>query len=118
MAPILLVGLGGFIGSITRYSISLIAPRFISTMIVNLIGSFIIGALFALGETRLNQTWYIFLVPGILGGFTTYSAFSGETFLLLKEGSYLHASLYVGLTFVTGIALTSLGFFLIKSLIK
>jgi fluoride exporter len=116
MAHIILVGLGGFLGSVFRFSLTLILvgshPRPIPfpTLAINLVGSFLIGILLYLGESRLNQNWFYFLVPGLVGGFTTYSAFSGEVFLLLKNHSYTPAIIYIAGTVIGGLILTAIGY--------
>jgi fluoride exporter len=97
LQKLILAGLGGFIGSACRYWFSLVAYRFFGqdfpygTLIVNVIGSLLIGLLMALFEERfvISPNLRIFLTIGILGGFTTFSTFSYETVELLREGSYL-----------------------------
>jgi CrcB protein len=94
------VGLGGAIGAIVRYSIGLLFAGQTfpwATLTINVAGSFVIGALWSLcGE----QDWFLnwgrgFLLVGVLGGFTTFSAFTLETLLLLNNGRIVIASGYV-----------------------
>ena len=90
---LLWVGIGGFIGSVARYLLSEsvqgraggVFP--FGTLAVNVLGCFVIGALTALFEGTMMPTpeARAFLVAGILGGFTTYSAFGNETILLLRN---------------------------------
>ncbi len=95
MIKLLLVGAGGFIGSVLRYLATGVvqsATRSASfpwgTLAVNVTGCFAIGVLSHLAETRgiPGAEQRLFLITGLLGGYTTFSAFGNETFLLLREG--------------------------------
>ena len=115
---LLLVGLGGGIGSILRYGTFLFinTKSFpYATLTVNIIGSFIIGIVFALTlrEEVLSQQWKLFLATGICGGFTTFSAFSLENMGLLQSGKYGMAITYISLSVVLGIIATFSGYQLI-----
>jgi CrcB protein len=88
MSKVLLVGAGGFIGSILRYSIGLFVARWadsakfpFGTLVVNLIGCLVIGFLSHLAESRgiFTAEARVFIFVGILGGFTTFSSFGNET---------------------------------------
>ena len=90
---ILLILIGGAIGSLTRYGASsfahqkLIGSFPIGTLTVNLVGSLLIGFLWGLAENiTVSQNMKTFLFVGILGGFTTFSSFSLETLTLFREG--------------------------------
>ena len=114
----LLVGLGGAIGSMLRYAISLLVTvkQFpYSTFIVNIAGSFIIGAVLALSlkNDMFSNNWKIFLATGICGGFTTFSAFAAENMELLQGGKYGIAFIYIMASLLLGIAAVVLGFKLI-----
>ena len=114
----LLVGLGGAIGSMLRYAISLLVTvkQFpYSTFIVNIAGSFIIGAVLALSlkNDMFSNNWKIFLATGICGGFTTFSAFAAENMALLQSGKYGIALMYILASLLLGIAAVVLGFKLI-----
>ena len=114
----LLVGLGGAIGSMLRYAISLLVTvkQFpYSTFIVNIAGSFIIGAVLALSlkNDMFSNNWKIFLATGICGGFTTFSAFAAENMALLQSGKYGIAFIYIIASLLLGIAAVILGFKLI-----
>src|SRR5450432_1642027 len=119
MKIILAIGIGSFIGSISRYLLSqFIQNKFLSafpygTLGVNVIGCFLIGIVFGLSERgNITLEWRLFLATGVLGGFTTFSAFSNETVSLLRDGqlwnafTYIISSIFIGLlaTF-TGISL-------------
>lgn len=114
----LLVGLGGAIGSMLRYAISLLVTvkQFpYGTFIVNIAGSFIIGAVLALSlkNELFSNNWKIFLATGICGGFTTFSAFAAENMALLQSGKYGIALVYIMASLLLGIAAVVLGFKLI-----
>lgn len=99
MWPIIFVALGGAIGATLRYALSTyIAYRWIynfplGTLIVNVLGCFVVADLIVKGfETgALSTNWRLFLIIGIGGSFTTFSTFSFETMHLLKEGFYILA---------------------------
>ena len=98
---ILIIGLGGFIGAILRYSISGWVQKLFSgnfpygTLAVNIIGSFILGYFLFMSEGRfaINPAWRSFIAIGIMGSLTTFSTFSYETIMLLQENLYLQAGL-------------------------
>jgi CrcB protein len=111
----LLVGLGGFLGSVLRYMMSLfIRPSGFpfATLLVNLAGSFLIGIIVAvsLRHPQLKPEWRLFLATGFCGGFTTFSAFAIENLELLKTGQYGYCMAYVAGTVVLGIFAAYLGF--------
>ena len=104
MFNFLLVALGGSIGASTRYFFYLVSKNllstsnlFINTLIVNIIGSFLIGYLIILLENKsLSQDFikYFFII-GVLGSFTTFSAFSLETIDLMINKKFLIAFFYI-----------------------
>lgn len=95
MGRVLLVGAGGFVGSIARYWIAGMVQRLgdtefpAGTLAVNVLGSFLIGLVLSLSLERgvLGANARLFLAVGVLGGFTTMSTFSYETLALLRDGS-------------------------------
>lgn len=99
MWQVLLVALGGAIGATLRFSLSsLVAYRWtqvfpLGTLIVNILGCFVVSYLFVKGITSgaLSNNWRLFLIVGIGGAFTTFSSFSLETVQLLREGLYVTA---------------------------
>jgi CrcB protein len=118
MERVLLVGLGGFIGSIVRYLLSGVShslfPRSafpIGTVIVNLSGCFIIGLLSQLAESRnvFTDLTMALVFVGILGGFTTFSAFGNATINLFRSGEYLLASTYVLVQIMGGLLFVWMG---------
>jgi len=115
----LLVGLGGFIGSLARYSVSLlIRPSGFpfATLLVNLAGSFLIGIIIAVSirNPQLKPEWRLFLATGFCGGFTTFSAFAIENLELLRNGQYGYSIAYVAGSIVLGIFAAYLGFSLAR----
>lgn len=105
MTNLLLVGAGGFIGAAARYLLggwllhhTTVAKFPWSTFTVNVLGCLAIGILSAVAE---KSGWFgpgarLFLITGLLGGFTTFSAFGFETFFLLRRGEWIVAALYAG----------------------
>lgn len=123
MMNIFLVGLGGFCGSVIRYLIGLtISGSTLGipyhTLLINISGSFLIGSLMVWGPEKLGLNSFYFLVPGLLGGFTTYSAFSGETFFLLKNNLHREAMIYVLLTLSGSLLATASGFWIGRTIFR
>lgn len=107
------IGAGCFIGGVLRYLLSQwlqskdSASFPIGTLVVNIIGCFLIGIVFSLAEKgNMPIAWRLFLATGLLGGFTTFSAFSMETFLMYRLGYYGMMLTYVLLSLVLGIGAT------------
>jgi CrcB protein len=105
---LLLVGLGGGLGSILRYSISLFIQRYyndhfpVATLIANFLGCLLIGVLIAiLGRSVTMQTEIkLLLITGFCGGFTTFSAFASENIQLFQSGQINTAMVYILLSIV------------------
>lgn len=117
--------IGGGAGSIFRYALSTFVHNVtnkvfpLGTLIVNLLGCFIIGSLFALFEKfTINSNIRLFIFVGILGGFTTFSSFGLETFNLLRQSEIKYAIWNFVLSNFIGIFFVFVGFTLIKLLIK
>lgn len=112
---VLSVALGGALGSVARYGAALAARSLApgwpwGTLFVNVAGSFAIGVLFAWFLLRPAPDWVRFgLITGVLGGFTTFSAFSMETIELLRTGGSVQAFGYVAATLVLGLGACALG---------
>ncbi len=108
MKILLLIGTGGFIGSILRYSVYVFLQRFfttplpIGTLVVNVVGSFIIGIVYVLSEQKglLTPELRTFLTVGFCGGFTTFSSFAYENFALLNSQNFLFSALYTALSLI------------------
>ena len=121
MKIILAIGTGSFIGGILRYLLSqFVQSKVLSafpfaTLSVNIIGCFFIGIVFALGErSNISPEWRLFLATGVLGGFTTFSAFSNETFGLIRSGELWNASAYIAASVFLGILATWIGHSVLK----
>ncbi|CAN1542583.1 CrcB Integral membrane protein possibly involved in chromosome condensation [Paracoccaceae bacterium] len=88
-----IIALGGALGSVLRYLMVTAIGAPLGTLAVNVLGSLAIGALFVVLGAR--EGWQVFLMTGILGGFTTFSAFSLDTLKLIEGGQIPHAVAYV-----------------------
>ncbi len=116
---LLLVGLGGMLGSMLRYATGLALKSTqwpVATFAVNLSGSFLIGLVlgFALKNESFDTSWRLFLATGVCGGFTTFSAFSAEGLQLLQQQRYSIFFLYFASSILLGLGATWLGFTLTK----
>jgi CrcB protein len=122
MKSIILVALGGALGSVLRYCAGEFLPyrqQILfpwATLTVNLLGCFLIGL--AAGLT-VNHGWLAgnfrtFFIIGFCGGFTTFSAFSREIIQLLSQNLYLHAFIYVLVSVIVGVLLTFSGLFIVN----
>jgi fluoride exporter len=119
---VLLVALGGSIGAVARYGLAGLVQRFTTpyfpfgTFVVNVSGCFVFGILAGVAEHRfaLGPQARAFLLIGILGGFTTFSSFTYETFQLLRDAEIVRASLNAGGQLVVGLFAMWLGFVLAR----
>ncbi len=115
---ILLIGTGGFVGSVARYYVSKINlhVEFLSipvgTLLVNVLGSFLIGFLTGISAKSmlLNAHLRMLLMVGFCGGFTTFSTFSGENLMLMQNGQFLSVLLYTSLSVILGFSAVYLGY--------
>jgi len=121
MKLLLVIGAGGFIGATCRYVLSqFIQSKFLSafpigTLTVNIIGCLLVGLIFGLSErANIPSEWRLFLVTGLIGGFTTFSAFSIESVALLRDGQYLYLFAYVSASVILGFAATLLGIMIFR----
>ena len=121
MKLILYIGAGSFVGGIFRYLLSLLIQSKTTgnfpfgTLIVNITGCFFIGIVFGFFDKgQISNEWKLFLATGVLGGFTTFSAFSYETFNLLKEGYTVYALLYIFSSVFIGLLVTYIAYILVK----
>ena len=117
---LLLVGVGGGIGSMLRYLAWYVfkSSQFpVPTFIVNIAGSFAIGIVIGLSlkEPAISDNWKLFLATGICGGFTTFSAFSIENLQLMLDGKYLQSVFYILISIMLGIAAAWAGFKLVTN---
>ena len=118
MFNILIVGIGGFIGSVLRYLVSGWVQQFSNsldfpygTLAVNLIGCFVIGFLGELAEARglLASETRLLVFIGLLGGFTTFSSFGNDTLNLARSGQMFNALANVAVNVMFGLLLVWLG---------
>ena len=121
---ILLIGLGGFVGSVARFLVSKLNTRIdwlsipMGTLAVNVLGSLLIGFLIGISEKSpvLTVEWRMFLMVGLCGGFTTFSSFTGENLMLMRNGQFLPLLLYTGLSILLGFTAVYLGYISTKLL--
>ena len=113
-----LVGIGGALGSIARYAMVLAFADFapttfpVGTVVVNILGSTLIGGLAGLASTRhaLNPDLALFLMVGVCGGYTTFSSFSLQTFELLRTGRAAQAIANVIVSVLVCLVATTLAY--------
>ncbi|MFV0594027.1 MAG: fluoride efflux transporter CrcB [Draconibacterium sp.] len=124
LRTILIVGSGGFIGSVMRYLVQVFVEKGLSstfpwgTFVANVAGSFIIGIVFALTQkgNLLSAEWRLFLAVGICGGFTTFSSFAYNNLTMLKEGIYGQFIWNVAGSLFFGLLAVYLGMILVKAI--
>lgn len=118
MGIVLSVAIGGAAGSVLRHFVNLWAARWFGgalpwgTLIVNVAGSFVLGALVGVLAARvdLSPHWRALLGVGFCGGLTTFSAFSMDAVLLAERGAWLLAAAYVAASVVFSLGAFALGF--------
>ncbi len=125
MTKVLLVFLGSGIGGAARYGVNIwslktFGPQFpAGTLIVNVVGGLTMGLIGGWLAFRASMPWSqelrLFLTTGILGGFTTFSAFSLDAMTLIERGDYATAGLYVVTSVVLSIAAVAIGLAVIRS---
>jgi len=125
MLKLLCIGLGGALGSILRYVVSGIDYKVsggvfpVSTLVVNLSGSLVIGLLWGLFESvAISSQVRMFIFIGILGGFTTFSTFSLENFNLIRDGEHGIALMNIILSNVFGVGLVFAGYGIAKAVLN
>ncbi len=109
---LLLVGAGGAAGALLRWSIDTAAPDTAfpwPTLGINVVGAFLLALLPALGVVRHSRRVALAVGPGVLGGFTTVSAWAGQVRDLADSGQVGLAGLYLGLTLAAGLGAAALG---------
>jgi CrcB protein len=119
----LLVFFGGGLGSCCRYLVSRViateleTPFSLGTFTVNIVGCFLIGIIISLVERfQFHPYWSLLFATGFCGGFTTFSTFSYENNLYLKNDNYWLAFVYIFMSIVWGLAATFLGMYFIKKI--
>ena len=122
MKAILLVGLGGGVGSILRYLTSVVVAKYLqsvfplATFLVNVLGCLIIGVLIGLFDRHqlVNPYLRFLFITGFCGGFTTFSAFAAENINLFNSGYSLTAFLYIGTSIFVSLFAVWLGMLLAR----
>lgn len=124
--PYLLVGVGGALGSVARAGMTDLVTRWMGnqfpfgTVVVNVMGAILMGLLAGYGETEPGRLIFspgarTFLMIGVLGGYTTFSSFSLQTFLLMEQGNWIGAFLNVFLSVLLCVGGIWLGFSVIRA---
>jgi len=124
MRIILAIGTGSFLGGIVRYLLSrwvqgvFLTAFPVGTLSVNVVGSFLIGMFYGYFEQYpfLSPEIRMFLTVGFCGGFTTFSTFANENFMLLRQGNFYYLGLYIFFSLFLGLLATYLGYQLTKTL--
>jgi CrcB protein len=114
LKSILLVGLGGFIGSVGRYLVAVWLMKIdwqtpVATLFVNVLGSLLIGLIIA-SSVRNMDNLRLLLVTGFCGGFTTFSTFSLENLKLIEQGYYATSIQYILMSLLGGLLFVFLGY--------
>ena len=111
---VLSVALGGALGAVLRYLVGLAVAFPLGTLTVNVAGSLIIGIVWALFNAKGLQAWLPFIMTGVLGGFTTFSAFSLHTVRLVEAGRLAAAGGYVMASVLLSLAACAVGLWIAK----
>jgi CrcB protein len=125
MLNIVLVAIGGAVGSVARYLTGMVAARLFGpnfpwgTLAVNVVGSLAIGIFAELIARRFSAPleWRLFIITGILGGFTTFSAFSLDIATLYDSGNLALAFLYLAVTMLVSLGAVFAGLALMRALL-
>ena len=119
---LLIVGIGSFFGGALRYYLSFLMKTVCNqdfpwgTLLVNLIGCFLFGVVFAIFNRASSptNTWCLLLTTGVCGGFTTFSAFAHESVQMLQNGNFLEFASYIVISIILGLLLIALGYWIVK----
>ena len=125
MLRFFIIGLGGAIGTLLRYFMGELDYRFsngvfpVSTLVVNVTGSFVIGFLWEVVDRFvISPDVRLFIFIGVLGGYTTFSTFSLETFNLMRDGEYRIAAINVALSIILSIVAVFAGYIISRILMN
>lgn len=124
LKSLLIVGTGSFIGGAMRYLLSTYIKNMYGqtfpwgTLVVNLLGCFVFGIIFALfsKHNSANNTFCLLLTTVICGGFTTFSTFANESVQMIQNGNIGEFIGYMSTSVIIGIALIALGYWIVKIL--
>ena len=119
----LLVFAGGGLGALSRFGVQHIGifddDKYYYTVAINISGCITIGILWAFfSHWQVAKAWYLFLLTGFLGGYTTYSAFTLDAMQLVQAGMWWRALFYVSITIIGGLGGCALGLFLTEKFLK
>lgn len=122
LRTLVIVGLGSFLGGVTRYLVQFFVQKQfpssipLGTLSVNIIGCFIIGAVYQLSVEKnfLSPELRIFLTAGICGGFTTFSSFAYENVVMVLDGEFLYPLIYLLLSVILGFGAVHAGILFMK----
>ena len=128
MTGFFLVALGGAIGAVLRYGVGLLAarasetPGLFATFLVNVVGSFCLGLLMAWllarSQTQVTHHLFLFAAVGLLGAFTTFSAFSLETVHMINSGAHAKAASYAIANTLGSVLALLVAFHLLRRLVS
>ncbi|PUB18420.1 fluoride efflux transporter FluC [Yoonia sediminilitoris] len=116
ISPLISVALGGALGAVGRFLVGVSLPFPYGTLAINVLGSFVIGLVWVILTARGLQHWLPFVMTGILGGFTTFSAFSLDTLRLVEAGRLTAAGTYVLASVLLSLAACGAGLWLAKEM--
>lgn len=116
MTTLISVGFGGALGAVLRYLVGLAVAFPVGTLTVNIVGSFAIGVVWVVLAAKGLQHWLPFVMTGLLGGFTTFSAFSLDTLRLAEDGRFGTAGAYVIASVVLSLVACAAGLWLAKGM--
>ena len=122
MKTLCIIAIGGGLGSILRYLTTLFVSKYfesnfpVATLLTNVFGCFLIGLFFGFLEKQnaISQDLKFFLITGICGGYTTFSAFSLENVQLLQNNQFIIPILYISASVFFGLIATWFGLFIVK----
>lgn len=125
MEKYIVIAIGGSIGAVSRYIISTLSAKYLGTdfpygtLIVNIIGSFILSFFMVLSieKLALNPLWRLFFATGFLGAFTTLSSITYETLAIAHDGDYIKALINIFANFFISLLFAYIGFILAKTLL-
>lgn len=111
MLDLIVVAIGGAVGSVTRYLIgNFVSKNYhgsfpIGTFFINIVGCFLMGLFMSslIQKEMVDTSWRLFLCVGLLGGFTTFSSFGYEALTMLSNGKLMMAGMYAGCSVVAGL---------------
>ncbi|OGH99390.1 MAG: hypothetical protein A2039_09375 [Candidatus Melainabacteria bacterium GWA2_34_9] len=125
MIGILLVALGGALGSVLRFGVNIITYKFFDinfpwgTIFANLTGCFVIGLIWAILDTFDEpKNFKLFLITGLLGGFTTFSSFALENFNMFRAGEIKLVAANILISNIAGIFLVFVGYYLTRQTLQ